>query len=757
VNLFFGVHEVRLFRPAGVAVGYFTDWESALRSVENEPTPYRACYFSLNPVKLPTGIPTNPTTLRPSANAVGASDIEKRVWLLIDCDPPRPVKSNSTSEEKQAARDQAQRIREWLRSHGWPEPVLADSGNGWHLLYRIDLPNDEASKCLVQRFLSTLKQRFPMTDAGNFDAPRLAKLYGSWARKGEHSEERPWRRSAIVEEGSGEIVTETQLRSLAPMQDPAPQTAATMTDGDRDRLLGFLDCYAVPVRSEAREVTGGWQVEVECPWSAEHSDETRRDTVVSFIAGRGYGFKCFHSHCVQRRWREFRAELERRHPDKRFSFVSDEAAGAVTIGGAEKPRRKAPVYPTEVWDGTAVGEFAKLCAHDNNIPRKLYAESFRTVLGAIVGNQLSCPAVEGAIPRSYTIIIAPFGKGKGTAIRRATRFFSQPWCGTRTTSGLTVQGNTPGFLSGCREFIWKPQGIGAWNASASSVPGMAKLARDTEETLEKRPQLAWGSTLPRILSVHEEMKTFFSTIYIDGGVGVGVDGVICQLWDDVEFNGTATGTRDALYGQMMFSILGGVTPDDWFDLISKGNAVGGGLMSRLNLIGTEGKYENVPKMTPPNFTLLQDSFIPRIKLLADVPAQIHADEGAERVIAEWADTVPEGSERLNVQVWRSALLLAWLRREERISASVAEEAVRLGQYQAASQEFYRVAAADNPVAKAQAKIERALEMKGPMSRRGLQQSTNARRIGTTMWNAALDGLVKDQQVGLKDGLYFVTE
>ena len=91
------------------------------------------------------------------------------------------------------------------------------------------------------------------------------------------------------------------------------------------------------------------------------------------------------------------------------------------------------------------------------------------------------------------------------------------------------------------------------------------------------------------------MKTFFSTIYIDGGVGVGMDGVICQLWDDVEFNGTATGSRDAAYGQMMFSILGGVTPDDWFDLISRGNAVGGGLMSRLNLVGTEGGYGTCPR------------------------------------------------------------------------------------------------------------------------------------------------------------------
>ena len=495
-----------------------------------------------------------------------------------------------------------------------------------------------------------------------------------------------------------------------------------------------------------------------------NGDHSAADFALCIFLAQKYNCNAFKIDAEFRKSGLYRDKWER--DDYRENTITKAVAAVLRDAGpivispplAEKRHEtNGALYPIEVWDGTAVGEFAKLCAHDNNVPRKLYAESFRTVLGAVVGNQLSCTAVEGAIPRSYTVIIAPFGKGKGTAIRKAVRFFSQSFYGARHTGGLTVQGDTPGLLSGHRDFIWKPQGIGAWNASASSVPGMAKLAKDLEETIEKKPQLTWGTTLPRILSVHEEMKTFFSTIYIDGGVGVGMDGVICQLWDDVEFNGTATGTRDALYGQMMFSILGGVTPDDWFDLISRGNAIGGGLMSRLNLIGTEGNYENVPKMTPPNLGPLQESFIPRIKRLADVPEQIAPDEGAERVIAEWADTLPEGSERLNVQVWRSALLLAWLRREEIITARVAEDAVRLGRYQAASQDFYRVAAADNPVAKSQATILRVLEMKGPKSRRELQRLTHAERLGTQKWNLALDGLIKEMKVGQEEGRYFAVE
>lgn len=319
---FFGIHEVRLFCPNRVAVGYFDNWDAALRAVESEPSQYKAAYCTLNPIKLPDGIPINPAALRSSSNAAAASDIERRVWLLIDCDPPRQSKTNSTTEEKQAARDQAERIREWLQSHGWPEPVVADSGNGWHLLYRIELPNDEASKALLEKVLSRLKQLFPMVDAGNFDAPRLCKLYGSWARKGEHSDERPWRRSAIVEEGSETIVTEQQIRALtpAPVAAPVPQKTG---HAKLSSLLGFLDYYGLALRSEPREVTGGWQIEIECPWNEEHSDEARRDTVVSFIAGLGNGFKCFHSHCAGRHWRELRAEMEKRNPGLAPYFGSE--------------------------------------------------------------------------------------------------------------------------------------------------------------------------------------------------------------------------------------------------------------------------------------------------------------------------------------------------------------------------------------------------------------------------------------------------
>lgn len=305
---FAGVHEVRMLRPA-IAVGYFDLWDAALTAVESEPE-YRAAYFTLNPLN--GGGPLNPKTLKVSRNTASDADIARRVRLMIDLDPVRPAGSSSTDSEKESARKQAEAARQFLSGRGWPLPLLADSGNGWHLLYRIDLPNDVASVDLVRDVLSRLKQLFPLVDAGNYNASRICKLYGSWARKGPHAEDRPHRRSAIVEAGSDEVVTVEQLRSLVPM---TPAVVLSKPDDVKlAGLVGFLEHYSVVQRSTPREVAGGWQIEVECPWIEEHSSEGSRDTVVSFIAGIGYGFRCLHSHCAERRWQEFRNETVKRSP-----------------------------------------------------------------------------------------------------------------------------------------------------------------------------------------------------------------------------------------------------------------------------------------------------------------------------------------------------------------------------------------------------------------------------------------------------------
>jgi hypothetical protein len=165
VNIFHGIHEVRLLvRPKVVAVGYFDSYEAALCAIEREPQ-YKAAYFTLNPLRLPSGFqaPINPQSLTQSGNTASDADVERRVWLLIDLDPVRPTGTNSSEAEKQTAREQAEQVREYLTGRGWTAPLLCDSGNGWHLLYRVELPNDDSSTALVRGVLARLKQLHSLT------------------------------------------------------------------------------------------------------------------------------------------------------------------------------------------------------------------------------------------------------------------------------------------------------------------------------------------------------------------------------------------------------------------------------------------------------------------------------------------------------------------------------------------------------------------------------------------------------------------
>ena len=79
-------------------------------------------------------------------------------------------------------------------------PVTGDSGNGAHLLYRIDLPNDEPATLLVRGCLAALDVLFSddrvSVDTANFNASRIWKLYGTVSRKGDDTPERPHRKGA---------------------------------------------------------------------------------------------------------------------------------------------------------------------------------------------------------------------------------------------------------------------------------------------------------------------------------------------------------------------------------------------------------------------------------------------------------------------------------------------------------------------------------------------------------------------------------
>jgi len=265
-------------------------------------------YLTLNPV-MPDLLSRAPNKLAwaKTGTLTRDADILRRQWLFIDCDPVRDPHVSATDAEKAAAIETAQRVRRDLRSRGWPEPILSDSGNGYHLLYRVDLPTNDGR--LIERVLTAIAHRHD-TDAVKIDrvvynAARICKLPGTWACKGENTPERPWRLAQMLETPAGEIgcVPHELLVALAGeapelSPTPAPNAAYTGTTSNRPidghytsrlRMGEWLrDCgreYTVRHKAD-----GTWYT-ITCPFHPDHTAE-----FVQRPDGKN-GFKCFHARC----------------------------------------------------------------------------------------------------------------------------------------------------------------------------------------------------------------------------------------------------------------------------------------------------------------------------------------------------------------------------------------------------------------------------------------------------------------------------
>jgi P4 family phage/plasmid primase-like protien len=173
--------------------------------------------LSLNPVR-PGLLDRSGYHMTRGGKAASEADIVTRQGIVIDFDPKRPGKVAATDAEKELARNLMGQVRTFLDARGWPAPMVCDSGNGFHLRYRIDLPTNDGG--LVKRVLYGLDARFSCPDATIDtqlgDAPRVIRLYGTWNRKGENTSERPHRRSAVLEMPERlEVVSKEQLEALA--------------------------------------------------------------------------------------------------------------------------------------------------------------------------------------------------------------------------------------------------------------------------------------------------------------------------------------------------------------------------------------------------------------------------------------------------------------------------------------------------------------------------------------------------------------
>jgi hypothetical protein len=226
--------------------------------------------------------------------------IIRRRRLLVDHDPRRMRGISSTAAELIAARDKALEVRDYLIKNGFPMGVLAMSGNGYHLVYAIDLPTESP---LVERLIKGLADRFGSQgieiDTMVHNPSRVCTLWGTWKRKGADTSQRPHRISRIEEtpevmETVPPELLETAIRDLASVkttvemggdEDYGFASVAKVVEtlgpkpGAHDINLTELDLMALWASRGLRCVPGKRKgmYEAECPCQDRHTSKSKRD------------------------------------------------------------------------------------------------------------------------------------------------------------------------------------------------------------------------------------------------------------------------------------------------------------------------------------------------------------------------------------------------------------------------------------------------------------------------------------------------
>jgi P4 family phage/plasmid primase-like protien len=343
------VVELRMFkkilgqtRPK-IRSGFFDDFGKLIEEAKKHDAKGFEIYVTLNRLK-PELLDRCPNKVRDARAGEGTSDgdVLTRRWVFIDADPERKSGISSTDEEKAEAWEKIQAVRASLKALGWGGGILADSGNGYHLLYPVDLPNDQASLALVGGVLEALSSEFTgggvKIDRTTKNAARIDKLYGVTAKKGENTPERPHRKSRILEVPEDLTpVSKQQLTDLAALK-PEARTFNTR-EGESPKSIAwverFIEKHDIPIGKNGPWNGTGyvWEPDMPCPWNEHYGDTAFWIGVkpTGEIVGG-----CHHDSCGDYDWHDVREHFEPGHKERKAGFEGKGGYALTDIGNAER-------------------------------------------------------------------------------------------------------------------------------------------------------------------------------------------------------------------------------------------------------------------------------------------------------------------------------------------------------------------------------------------------------------------------------------
>lgn len=327
------VFEVRAIGTAkkDILSGYFRDAETLLKAFDTIDMRRRNVYITLGKVKNECFARSQSECFLKSPQTSSDTEIVSYRWLFVDLDPVRTAGISSSDTELEDAKALSKVVLQYMQNLGFEKPIIAASGNGFHLLYRIDVLNDEAGRALITKCLKVLSMLFDSDkvkiDTTNSNPSRICKLHGTLAQKGTSTPERPHRMSRILEVPE-EIKTtdESVLLALAselPEEAPRDRRPVSMIPRQEFNVKDFMAKHGMTYEEDSNDRAKIYKLD-ECPFDPSHKDG---DAKIFEYSNGAIAFKCHHNSCRGYKWQDVRKKFEPDAYEQEFNR-DDEAIDA---------------------------------------------------------------------------------------------------------------------------------------------------------------------------------------------------------------------------------------------------------------------------------------------------------------------------------------------------------------------------------------------------------------------------------------------
>jgi Protein of unknown function (DUF3987) len=562
----------------GTVSGYFNDHSVLVRTLaarNDDP----GIYYTINPV-LPDLLARSVNRVKSRVKLTTADhDIVRRIWLPADFDPARPAGISATNPEHDAALERARSVRSVLHKEGWTEPVLADSGNGGHLLWRIDLANDEESAELIKAVLKALAERFDdervKIDTSLHNAARIIKAYGTVSRKGDTLPARPHRLSRLLDVPP--VLTPVPIELLKSMARSATRRTAPPPRPPYNKFSveEWIRRHGLTVREPVAYDGGRKWVLLECPFDANHKAP---DAAIFEGADGRPGFKCFHRSCSGNGWHELRARFEGPREQSRARASSSGAEKAEGRGPSHSVPPREPETPTPQW------------------PAPLGKEALYGLAGAIVSLiEPQCESDQAALLAQVLVAVGNLTRGPHFRVGR-TRHCTNEFIAIVGDTAKSRKGTGADWILDMFE-----QADPEWSSKA--VAGGASTG---EGLIEKLKTL--GDEIKRLMLVESELARVLTSMGRDGNT---LSMVMRQAWDKDRLETIVKTNAQKVEGAHL-SVIGHITEDELRRKLTTTEAANG-FANRFAWVCAKRS-----KLLPDGGSLSDDEMKPIVRRLRDV-------------------------------------------------------------------------------------------------------------------------------------------